>query len=443
MAWGRHSAALVSIAVIAAGLSACGGAEAGTSESATTPTASGAPLPGATATTMTVGVVAADIEALNPINTLQFRDPRFPGLSAAQAAALLPPSTELGGRTVTVNSTPFAPKNVVEAPDEPVQAICTAQKSSAIVITDVPNRPLIDCLVKNGSVVIDASTTVWDTTALNERAPLLWASATAAADTAENVLLAQAAQRNALPQGKATVIRGADDVTRRVADQITIPTLTAAGLAVTSLDEFEEAQGGFGRGPAVQELLSTDPSLVRPMTALDYGTLTGFAQPQAEDPQTPRILITSNTNPSFASGNAFVGAASQGLGWSPFRDGTSPGSDPQASSAAASQDCAATYPSVDFSDRSTNARSFLYRWCDAVNLLRIGTAPTGALTDAAFRDAVWSSGSAWNPAAVFANGWTSNTYTGANQARWLTGTEACEQGLGLCFTYAEGTIPLA
>jgi hypothetical protein len=78
-----------------------------------------------------------------------------------------------------------------------------------------------------------------------------------------------------------------------------------------------------------------------------------------------------------------------------------------------------------------------------MNLLRIGAAPSGALTDAAFRDAIWSAGQSWNPAAVFAAGWTPNTFAGANQARWLTGNEACQPSTAACFTYAEGTVPLA
>jgi hypothetical protein len=394
---------------------------------------------------VTIGVVTADLLAINPRLDLVLRAPEFGGLTAQQVSAFLPSSFALGGRTVSVQLTPFAPKDGFTAPDEPIAGICAAQANSAIVITDVAKRDLVDCLLDNGSLVIDASTTAWDTAALAERAPMLWAPATAAADVAERVLIAEAGRRDLLRTGSALVVTGADEIDRRVAEQATIPALQASGLAVTSLNGFPENSYGTNYGLAVEELLATPPSVVRPLSVLDYFVFTGFVTEPLSGttaPPLPTFLVTSNNGLTSSPPNRSVIRATQGLGWTPLRDRLAQADNAAPSTPEAAAACARDYPGINFSDTATNATSYLYRWCDAVNLLRLGTASPGAATSTAFRDAVWAAGAAWQPAAVFAEGWSSGSYAGANQARWIRDGLNCPVTIEACYEYEDVPISL-
>lgn len=434
------------VAAIAVGLSACSGAEAGPSESTATPTASATPLPGVTAASIAVGLVTLDT-VQQQSQSLRLDPPKFLGLSADEVGALLPPSTSLGGRNVTVTRTEFVPPFGTPFSKIPVESTCSAQAASAVVITDVPSPALVDCLLANGSVVIDASAQPWDTTALNQRAPRLWASAGAPADVAEKVLLAQAQQRGALPQGSVTVVKGDDELLRRVAETVTIPTLTSAGLIVTPVDILKGTEEGIALGPAVDEILDTAPDLVRPMKSADYVWFSSSLGVTPERPTVPVLLVTSNNG--LRSNTPDVNpeglAAIRGLGWTPLRDmPTVPYTEPAPSSPTAAQACASAYPGIEFSTTKRSGPFSLYRWCDAVNLLRIGLGSSGTPTQDSFRDAVWASGSAWNPAAVLAEGWTPQSYTGANQARWLVGTDAlgCPPAIDACVIPDPTLIPL-
>jgi hypothetical protein len=437
--------ATTSALFVAAGLlvSAC---DAGSGADAT-PQATATPLPGVTDTSIAIGVVTLDTSKQQS-QDLRFKPPTFFGLSQDEVDAFLPPTATLAGRTLTVTALEFAPEFGTLVTNAPVQPTCSAQSRSAVVITDVPSTALVDCLLANGSIVIDASYQAWDTTALNQRAPRLWATATAAADIAEKVMLTQAEQRGALPAGEATVILGTDPLLRRVAESVTIPALSSAGLAVLSVEEIEEAEGGFGRGPAVERILERGPEVIRAMTILDYLAINNFTTPTAEAPTAPTLLVTSNNAISVGTFNATGLAATRGLGWSPFRDEpTTPSAGPRTapSSPDAGAACTSTYPDVDFENPKQFAQSFLYRWCDAVNLLRLGLRPAQAPTLDSFKESVWTNGSTWNPAAVLAQGWTPQSFAGANRARWLTGAsgEGCPPATDACVVADPTLIPLS
>lgn len=451
----RSVTALLAAALFAAAtLAGCGfSADAGAPSVTNAKLAS--PLPGSDAAGARLGIITSRSKYL----TLELPG-RFSGLTDEQISALTASIARVGDRSVTVLSTPMTVGVAVEGePTRHAAKACTEQKGSSIVITDVADAGLVDCLIGNGSVVIDASAQPWDEQALARRAPFLWASATATADVAERALLAQAKTAGLLPTGPATIVTGPDETTQRVAAAITSPGLIAQGLAPQTITVEVQAPASPGSAQqadlapviaaAQQASKAGRTGIVRPLTPSIFALL---ASEESFSSANSKVLVTSTSSPRRVLSQSSVRSPSIGartwlLGWAPPSDGTALVDTPNASgdeeTAAA---CQAALGKQSPPQGQQEAWPSLYRMCDATNLARAALNTTGAPTAAGVRDAIWNTSSAWQPAAVTASGWTPNTYTGANIARWFAWNPNCRpaavQDPTGCFAPTGAPIPL-
>jgi len=455
--WTRSAPTIVAAGLLAGSvLTGCGlSADAGTTASAEP--AAVQSLPGSDASTARLGIITERFMA-------QTGDlpGSFGGFNAEQISALTQSLTRVEDRSITVLSTPITlGGSVADRPTRDAAMACTEHRGSSIVITDVADPALIDCLIGNGSIVIDASAQPWDEAALIQRAPFLWATATATADVAELALLAQAKAAGLLATGPATIVAGPDQVTQRVAATITSPGLTADGLVpatitvgeqVTASPTTMQARDAKQFSAAVdQARRDGQTGVVRPIAPRVFSAMTSS---DSFNRVRSTILITSTSWPggplargTLSSGTAPIGSRTALLGWSPPSDGTAMVDTPNAAGdAAAAAACQTTLKTNLPPPGRQGAWASLYRMCDALSLARTALSAQGTPTAADVRDTIWNASTQWQPAAVTANGWTPNTYTGANIAQWFTWNPSCtlmtkQDPIG-CFAPTGAPIPL-